>query len=205
VLLSERAVSLPLRQSDAVFMGKFSQPFLEPHLNMKSHAFSGTVLASVALACLVALSVQVAHAESSPDIHIDVPVALKQAKVVFNMDHAAFSGDTPVGLAHMVLMTNRFKQTGTQWNMAAIFHGDAGYMLLNDDAYNALRKTKTGNPYKATIQGLIATGVQIEECAVTMKGNKWTNGDLLPLVKVDTGADGRIVELVQQGYVMLQP
>lgn len=163
------------------------------------------MLAPVVLACLFALSGQVVHAESSPDIHIDVPVSLKQAKVVFNMDHAAFSGDTPVGLAHMVLMTNRFKQTGTQWNMVAIFHGDAGYMLLNDDAYNAVRKTKTGNPYKATIESLITTGVQIEECAVTMKGNKWTNANLLPGVKVDSGADGRIVELVQQGYVMLQP
>lgn len=174
-------------------------------MKIKSHPLARTVLAPVVLACLFALSGQVVHAESSPDIRIDVPVSLKQAKVVFNMDHAAFSGDTPVGLAHMVLMTNRFKQTGTQWNMVAVFHGDAGYMLVNDDAYNTLRKTKTGNPYKATIENLITTGVQIEECAVTMKGNKWTNANLLPGVKVDTGADGRIVELVQQGYVMLQP
>lgn len=172
---------------------------------MKPSPLARTVLAPVVLACLFALSGPVVHAQSSPDIHIDVQVALKQAKVVFNMDHAAFNGDTPVGLAHMVLMTDRFKQTGTQWNIAAIFHGDAGYMLLNDEAYNAVRKTKTGNPYKATIENLIQTGVQIEECAVTMKGNKWTNANLLQGVKVDSGADGRIVELVQQGYVMLQP
>jgi intracellular sulfur oxidation DsrE/DsrF family protein len=157
------------------------------------------------LACLLAVSGPVVHAQSSPEIRIDVPVALKQAKVVFNMDHATFSGDTPVGLAHMVLMTDRFKQTGIPWNMVAVFHGDAGYMLLDDDAYNAVRKTKTGNPYKVTIENLIQRGVQIEECAVTMKGNKWTNANLLPAVKVDSGADGRIIELAQQGYVMLQP
>jgi intracellular sulfur oxidation DsrE/DsrF family protein len=174
-------------------------------LKMKPNPLARTVLFAAAFACLFALAGHAALAESPPDIHIDVPVVLKQAKVVFNMDHAAFSGDTPVGLTHMVLMTNRFKQTQTQWNMAAIFHGDAGYMLLNDDAYNAVRKTKSGNRYKATIENLITVGVQIEECAVTMKGNHWTNSQLLPGVKVDSGADGRIVELVQQGYIMLQP
>ena len=198
-------MSLPLQQPDAVFMGKFSQLFIGPQLKIKSHLVARAVLAPVVLACLVALSGPVAHAQSLPEIHIDVPVALKQAKVVFNMDHAAFSGDTPVGLTHMTLMTDRFKQTGIPWNVVAVFHGDAGYMLLNDDAYNAQRKTKTGNPYKATIESLIQAGVQIEECAVTMKGNKWSNANLLPGVKVDSGADGRIVELVQQGYVMLQP
>ena len=146
-----------------------------------------------------------AQAEPADEIRIDVPVALKQAKVVFNMDHAAFGGDTPVGLAHMTMMVERFKQIGTVWKMAAIFHGEAGYMLLTDEAYNITRKTKTGNPYKAMVLNLIAQGVEIEECAVTMKGNKWTNASLLPGVKVDSGADGRIIELVQQGYVMLQP
>jgi intracellular sulfur oxidation DsrE/DsrF family protein len=150
-------------------------------------------------------SVPAAQAEANSEIHIDVPVALKQAKVVFNMDHAAFSGDTPVGLAHMTMMLERFKQIGTQWKLAAIFHGEAGYMLLNDETYNAVRKTKTGNPFKAMIQNLISQGVEIEECAVTMKGNKWINANLLPNVKVDSGADGRIIELVQQGYVMIQP
>lgn len=172
---------------------------------MKPYPLARNVIAPVLLACLFALSGPVVHAQSSPEIHIDVPVALKQAKVVFNMDHAAFSGDTPVGLTHMMLMTDRFKQTGIPWNIVAVFHGDAGYMLLNEEAYNAVRKTKTGNPYKAMIENLIQTGVQIEECAVTMKGNKWTNANLLPGVKVDSGADGRIVELVQQGYIMLQP
>ena len=134
-----------------------------------------------------------------------MPVALKQAKIVFNMDHAAFGGDTPVGLAHMTMMLDRFKQIGTEWKLVAVFHGDAGYMLLNDETYNALRKTRTGNPYKGMVENLIKQGAQIEECAVTMRGNKWGNENLLPGVKVNTGADGRIIQLVQEGYVMLQP
>ena len=144
-------------------------------------------------------------APAAPEIKVDVPVLLKQAKIVFNMDHVAFSGDMPVGLKHMGLVVERFKQTGGQLSLVAVFHGDVGYMLLNDEAYNSNRKTKTGNPYKGLIDNLIKQGTQIEECAITMKGNAWGNENLLPGVKVNTGAVGRIVQLAQDGYVMIQP
>lgn len=163
------------------------------------------IVATLSLCATTLGGLPEAMAETPEPIHIDVPVLLKQAKVLFNMDHLAFGGDVPVGLNHMGLMTERFKMAGTQWSMVAVFHGDAGYMLLNDDAYNKVRKTKSGNPFKSRIDDLIKTGVQIEECAVTMRGNQWTNHDLLPGVKVNTGADGRIIQLVQEGYVMLQP
>jgi hypothetical protein len=34
-------------------------------------------------------------------LRIDIPVALKEARVVFNMDHPAFEGDNPTGLNYM--------------------------------------------------------------------------------------------------------
>jgi intracellular sulfur oxidation DsrE/DsrF family protein len=145
------------------------------------------------------------HAQSSDQIRIDVPVVLKQAKVVFNMDHAVFSGDIPTGLKHMTMMLERFKLTGTKSSLVAVFHGNAGYMVLNDASYNAARKTKTGNPYKVMIENLLKQGVLIEECAFTMQANGWGNENLLPGVKVNSGALGRIVQLVQDGYVMIQP
>jgi len=172
---------------------------------MKASHFTRTILVPVVLTSFLGLSGFAAQAETAPEIRVDVPVVLKEAKVVYNMDHSSFSGDMPVGLGHMNLMVERFKHVGTKFEMAAVFHGDAGYMLLNDEAYNAARKIKTGNPYKGIVENLIKQGVEIEECAVTMKGNKWTNENLLPNVKVNSGADGRIVQLVQQGYVMLQP
>lgn len=144
-------------------------------------------------------------AQSSDQIRIDVPVILKQAKVVFNMDHAAFSGDIPIGLKHMTMMQERFKLSGTESSLIAVFHGDVGYLLLNDETYNAVRKTKTGNPFKVMVENLIKEGVQIEECANTMKANNWSNDVLIPGVKVNSGALGRIVQLVQDGYVMIQP
>ena len=160
---------------------------------------------STLMVSAISMNAIAAQPAPAPQIRIDVPVALKQAKVVFNLDHAAFSGDTPIGLKHMTLMLERFKQAGTESSLVAVFHGDAGYMLLNDEAYNAARKTRTGNPYKGMVEDLIKQGVQIEECAVTMKANMWVNENLLPGVKVDSGALGRIVQLVQEGYVMIQP
>lgn len=144
--------------------------------------------------------VKVEHA-----IHVDIPVVLKQANVVFNVDHLAFTGDLPVGINYMHLLANRFKEMGTTGNIIGIFHGDAAYMTLNDKAYNAYRHVSTGNPYKDLVAELIKQGVQIEECAVSMKNHQWGNEDLLPCVKVNTGAVGRLIQLIQEGYAQIQP
>lgn len=150
-------------------------------------------------------AVKVPAAKTPPAIHIDVPVVLKQAKVVFNIDHAVAAGVVPVSLKHMMLITGAFQKMGTKWKVVGVFYGDAGYMLLNDEKYNEVKWAKTGNPYKALLATLAKRGIQIEQCAVTMKANKWTNKDLLPMVKVNSGAELRLVQLGQQGYVKLSP
>ena len=78
-------------------------------------------------------------------------------------------------------------------------------MTLNDEAYNVYRKVTTGNPYKELIVELIKQGAQIEECAVSMQNHRWGNEDLLPGVKVNNGAVVRLIQLVQKGYVQIQP
>jgi intracellular sulfur oxidation DsrE/DsrF family protein len=143
--------------------------------------------------------------ETDQSIRVDIPVVLKKVNVVFNMDHLAFDGDMPVGIKYMHLLANRFKELGTEGRIIGIFHADAAYMNLNDKAYNAYRKVSFGNPYKDLIAMLMKQGVQIEECAVSMKAHGWGNEDLLPGVKVNTGAVGRIIQLVQEGYIQIQP
>jgi len=138
-------------------------------------------------------------------IHIDIPVVLEKANVVFNMDHLAFDGDMPVGIKYMHLLVNRFKEVGIKGQVIGIFHADAAYMTLNDKAYNSYRKVSFGNPYKDLIAMLMKQGVQIEECAVSMKSHGWSNEDLLPGVKVNTGAVGRLIQLAQEGYIQIQP
>jgi intracellular sulfur oxidation DsrE/DsrF family protein len=136
---------------------------------------------------------------------IDIPVTLENPKVVFNLDHLAFEGDQPTGIQFLKVMTERFKEQGTDATLIAIFHGAAGYMALDDEAYNRVRKWSRGNPYKAEIEALMAAGVAFEECGQTMRDMNWVNAELIPGIKVNAGANFRIVDLVQQGYVQIQP
>ncbi|HMN85159.1 MAG TPA: DsrE family protein [Bauldia sp.] len=159
------------------------------------------------LAALAVLTILAGRPAAGADdgLVIDVPVVLKEAKVVFNLDHLAFEGDEPTGLSFLRVMTAGFREAGTKVSLVAIFHGDAGYMALDDEAYDRVRKWQGGNPYKAQIAAMMAAGVQFEECGQTMRDMKWVNADLLPGVKVNSGANYRIIELVQQGYVQIQP
>ena len=50
-----------------------------------------------------------------------------------------------------------------------------------------------------------AAGVQVELCAETMRLNGWRNADILPGVKVNSGANFRLIELIQQGFVGIHP
>ncbi len=138
-------------------------------------------------------------------LKIDVPVQLKSSKVVFNMDHLAFAGDQSIGLSYMKLMIQNYRNSQTPLEVIAVFHGAMGYMLLNDDAYNKVRKSDKGNPYKDAIAALQKDGIQFEECGQTARTNGWVNADLLPGVKVDSGANLRLVQLQQDGYIQIHP
>jgi intracellular sulfur oxidation DsrE/DsrF family protein len=140
------------------------------------------------------------------EIHIDIPIVLKEKSyVVFNMDHLAFAGDMPIGIKYMKLLSDQFKEQATKGQIIGIFHGDASYMPLNDKAYNAYRNVRTGNPYKIFFAEMITQEVQIEECAVSMENHHWLNGDLLPGVKVHSGAIARLIQLMQEDYVQIHP
>ncbi|NDP39307.1 MAG: DsrE family protein [Rhodoferax sp.] len=134
---------------------------------------------------------------------IDVPIVLKDAKVVFRVDRVAPSGDNSFTLQQMSVLSDKFRQMGTDAKVVAVFNGDGGFMLLNDMAYNEVRKSKEGNPYKAMIATILAKGVEVEECGMTMMREGWTNKQLLPGVKVNTGANLRIIDLAQKSYVVL--
>jgi intracellular sulfur oxidation DsrE/DsrF family protein len=176
---------------------------------MKRKYFVEALVVALLVVCVnlptAPLAAEVKSAQWEHAIQIDVPVKLEKANVVFNMDHLAFAGDMPVGIKYMHLLANRYKKTNMQGQIIGIFHGDAAYMTLNDKAYNAYRAVSTGNPYKELIAELIKQGVQIEECAVSMKSHTWVNEDLLPGVKVNTGAVIRLIQLMQEGYEQIQP
>ena len=143
--------------------------------------------------------------EKEGEPRIDIPVKLDKADVVFNMNHLVLRGDMSVGLRYMDLTAKRFKDWGTKGQIIGVFYNEGGHMTLTDKAYNAVRGVNTGNPYKGMIAELQKEGVQIEECAETMGAHHWVNEDLLPGVKVNSGAVGRLIQLSEQGFVQIQP
>jgi intracellular sulfur oxidation DsrE/DsrF family protein len=137
-------------------------------------------------------------------LHIDIPVKLQEAHVVFNIDHVALAGTTPIAIHLLGLLANDFKAWDTQGEIIGVFHTNAGYVMLGDKAYNAFRHVTTGNPYKQSIVDLMKQGVQIELCGATAKANHWVNADLIPGVKVNTDAMSRLTQLGEQGYVEIK-
>jgi len=136
-------------------------------------------------------------------ISIDTPVALKEAKVVFRIDHVAPGGDNSFALQQIGVLSEKLRQMGADGKVIAVFNGDGGFMLLNDMAYDKVRKTTGGNPYKSMLANLIDKGVEVEECGMTMMREGWGNKQLLAGVRVNTGANLRVIELVQKGFVVL--
>lgn len=151
------------------------------------------------------LSGAVSPGQVRPQLHIDIPVTLAEAKVVFNVDTPKFDGDLPTALKFLGKVDKLFKRKGTRHHLVGVFQGEALYLLLNDAAYNRARHVTTGNPQREVVATLLREGVQIEACGSTMETRHWGNADLLPGVQVNEGALSRIVQLVQQGFVQLQP
>ncbi len=176
------------------------------------YGFAATVALALALSCSMVLAneqnqmrMRAVGAMTMPGPAIDVPVMLKQANVAFRIDRIAASGDNRFALQQIAMLSEKFQQTGTDAKIVAVFNGDAGFMLLNDMSYNEVRKTMDGNPYKSMVANLLARGIEVEECGMTMMREGWSKQQLLPGVKVNPGANLRIIDLVQNNYVVLNP
>jgi intracellular sulfur oxidation DsrE/DsrF family protein len=136
-------------------------------------------------------------------LHIDIPTKLDQANVVVDFGHAVLNGDMPFALGDISLLAADFREWKTRGQIIVIFHGDAAYLVLDDQTYNANRHVNTGNPFKGLLEGLQANGVQLELCGATAKGNHWGNANLQPGVKVNVNAMVRLAQLEGQGYSMI--
>lgn len=156
-----------------------------------------------ATACGTLSAQGAAGAGNQSALHIDVPTALNKANVVVDMGHAVFGGDAPFALGDIKLLATDLREWHASSQVVMIFHGDAAYMVLNDDAYDANRHATTGNRFKSAINELMAMGVQVELCGATASANHWGNADLLPGVKVNVNAMVRITQLEQDGYTMI--
>jgi intracellular sulfur oxidation DsrE/DsrF family protein len=138
-----------------------------------------------------------------PTLHIDISTTLEKANIVVDFGHAVFNGDMPFALGDINLLATDVRDWNAKGQIVVIFHGDAAYLILDDETYNANRHVSTGNPYKKLLNGLLDKGVQLELCGATAKGNHWGNANLLPGIKVNVNAMVRLTQLEQQGYTMI--
>lgn len=138
-----------------------------------------------------------------PPLHIDVPTKLERANVAIDFGHAVFAGDMPFALGDIRLLADAIHDWDAKGQIIVIFHGDAAYLILNDESYNKNRHVTTGNPYREILNGILKQGVLLELCGATAKGNGWGNANLLPGVKVNVNAMVRLTQLEQNGYTMI--
>lgn len=158
---------------------------------------------SITVCLLVCVGVACAQGSADQNLHIDIPTKLEKANVVIDFGHAVFNGDLPFALADINFLASDFRDWNTKGQIIVIFHGDAAYLALNDETYNANRHVKTGNPYKQLLNGFMGIGIQLEMCGATAKANHWGNANLLPGIKVNVNAMVRLTQLEQEGYAMI--
>jgi len=152
---------------------------------------------------LSALAQDSAGAKAEEDLHIDIPTTLEKANVVIDFGHAVYLGDTLFALGDINLLASDVRDWNAKGQIVVIFHGDAAYLILNDETYNANRHVATGNPHKKILNAIMAKGVQLELCGATAKGNHWGNANLLPGIKVNVNAMVRLTQLEQEGFTAI--
>ena len=146
--------------------------------------------------------ISVASAQE-PAVHIDVPTKLEKANVVVDIGHLVLNGDAPFALGDINFLTSDMHDWNTKGQVIVIFHGDAAYLVLNDEAYNQNRHASTGNRFQGALNALMQKGVQLELFGATAKANHWANANLLPGIKVNVNAMVRITRLEQEGYTLI--
>ena len=167
----------------------------------KTRSLAALLVAGFFICFGAAYSGDRAEAQGNQPLHIDIPVKLEKANVVFDIGHLVLNGDMPFFLGDMDLLVTDLKDWNIKGEIIAVFHGDAAYLVLNDASYNANRHVQTGhpvntgNPYAKLITGLI--------CGATAKANHWGNADLLPGIKVNTDTMARVTELEQKGFTLI--
>lgn len=141
--------------------------------------------------------------DQKKELHIDIPVELKETKSVFSVAALSFEGDLPASLFHLQLIVNDISNWKAKSQVVVVFHTNAGHVTLHDQTYNPDRNITTGNPYKKLVTDLMERGVQVELCGATAKVHGWGNADVIPGIKINTDAMARTTQLVQEGFVKI--
>ncbi len=168
-------------------------------------------------ACLVALISAVAaygqrgaetQREAAGTYDDPITVAMRQpVNVVYQIKTDGWKKGVAAGLHYLNKLAGAYDEMGIEASdrqIVGVFHGEAGYFLLEDPAHRKAAKKPGKNPNKALVQKLLKAGVNLELCKSTMQSHGWTGEDVLPGVKIVAGAYPRIIDLQLRGYAYIR-
>jgi intracellular sulfur oxidation DsrE/DsrF family protein len=153
----------------------------------------------------LASSIAIADDHQSQD-----PVPVKHRdniRVVYQIKTNQWKEGVGSGLHYVDKLVGAYHEMGIEnedFQISAVLHGDAGYWLLNNPAYQTETGKPGANPNRKMIRRLIDNGVSVELCAQTMKQHGWAAEDLLEDVVIVIGAYPRIIDLQHMGYAYIR-
>lgn len=182
-------------------------------MTLSSIARTVLISALAAMAFMTAApAAQAAGAEAEntkPPLQITHQTGLK---VVVQVN---YSDTVPNGVSKQVLAvknlvdqyTHLGMKAGQDYDIVMVFRADGAQFLLDDEAYDAkVRQAHPkGNPNRALLEALHASGVTMYQCNVAMKLKGYEPGEILPFSRLVVSGIGALVDLEKSGYQLITP
>jgi len=169
--------------------------------------------------CLTVFSAMATGAEADAPVPVSIAEAVTTVapitvtkrdniRVVYDIKTDEWSAGIGRGLYYVRGLLEAYKSQGIdpeQLHISVVLHGKPVSWLLSEDAWQYHKADPfANNPNEHVIEGLLAHGVSVEACNVTMKAMGWSAEDLLPGVKVVHDGYTRLIDLQQRGYAYIR-
>jgi len=160
------------------------------------------------LLVLATLSAFSAKASESPAPATLIPLVVREnIRAVYQISKDDWVGGVGKGLAYVKALLDTYDSQNIsrdQIHVIVVVHGEAGYWLLQDEAYHHFVNVTDRNPNTAILRELLERGVEIDMCRQTMEKYGWLDEELLPGIRLVPGAYSRLIDLQLQGYAYIR-
>lgn len=177
--------------------------------NLWMNIFTGKIRCTAVAAALALLTAALLAVNCGSDRGEPVGITIQQdVRVVYQVKTDEWREGVGSGLYQVRNLYRIYDDMGLRLryiHLSAVFHGDAAYWMLTDEAYNEHRGVSTGNPNRELIEELADDlGASIEVCSRSLKQHGWSEDDVLPEVTIVRAAYPRIIDLQLQGYAYIR-
>lgn len=132
----------------------------------------------------------------------------KNIRVVYDVRDDVWEAGIGRGLYYVRGLLESYKAQGVpdkNLKISVVLHGATVYWMLNEPAYRQFKQDEFDfNPNEQVLRELLAHGVSVEVCNLTLRNKGWHADDLMPGVTLVHNAYTRIIDLQQQGYAYIR-